>query len=775
MHSQHTDGAGNPPRANGARRRSLRLKLFLAVALPVLALLVALVAIIATRGLNARAVSDSVEALETREKLNESLLLVFDAESATRGYLTTRRPEFFEVHDRAVSRLPGVLDELGALIGEGGPQPLRFQRMADLVEQELDALERLGSAGSPSAAVTQQLMSNKARLAELRSLVDQMDQHEQRVQRAEAASAERLGSIVTGITISAGVLGLVGGLAAMWFLSASVARRVHLLRNNARRLASGEPLRPVPDGGDEITELAATMEQAAELIAEKEAWLDLTLERGRLILFQRRHDDRIVLRGDTGLLGDLGIPPSRSEFTIEEIRQLLPASHSAGRDPEEPLNGDLSMLGSDGQMHHLAIRSRVVMDPDGAFSGMVVGVASDVTDRVRGQEALESAKDLAESASRAKDEFLSRMSHELRTPLNAVLGFAQLLKMDDLDEEQVESVDHILAGGRHLLSLINEVLDLSRIEAGKFSLSIEAVDLAAVVSDALRLMRPIAAEHQVSVEFSAGDGGGPRVSGDHQRLKQVFINLVSNAIKYNRRGGSVNIGWKRTDSGQVAVYVGDTGFGIPADRRQDLFTPFERLGAEGSMVEGTGLGLALSSRLAEVMGGSLSLDTTGPHGSTFVLSLPEAHRDESVPTPVSPIEPTAAPPDLDRVTVLYIEDNLTNITLVEELLRRAGAPAPLTAAHGRLGIELAWTHHPDLILLDRHLPDMLGNQVLRVLKSDPATADIPVIVISADVMGKGRSTMEDNGAVAFLSKPIDVQSFWAAVTVALGAATGSSS
>ena len=571
------------------------------------------------------------------------------------------------------------------------------------------------------------------------------------------------------------MLGLVGGLAAMSFLSAGVVRRVHLLGDNARRLASGEPQQPVPDGRDEITELATTMDQAAELIAEKQAWLDLTLEQGRLILFQRRQDDTIVLRGDTGLLGDLGIPPSRSEFTLEEVQQLLPARHADGGETEASLNGDLSLPGRDGKTHHLAIRSRMVMDSDGNPSGMVVGVASDVTDRVRGQEALEGAKELAERASRAKNEFLSRMSHELRTPLNAVLGFAQLLKMDHLNEEQVESVDHILSGGRHLLSLINEVLDLSRIEAGKFSLSIEPVDVAAVVSDAVKLMRPIAAEQEVKVDFPAGNGVGALVSGDHQRMKQVLINLISNGVKYNRRGGSVSIDWKRTTCGEVAVSVRDTGFGIPAERHEDLFLPFERLGAEGSVVEGTGLGLALSSRLAEVMGGSLSLGTTGPDGSSFVLSLPEARWDESVPAPVSPIEPTAAPPDLDAVTVLYIEDNLANITLVEELLRRAGAPAPLTAAQGRLGIELAWTHHPDLILLDRHLPDMFGNQVLRVLKSDPATADIPVIVISADVVGGARSTMEESGAVAFLSKPIDVQSFWTAVSTALGAAAGSTS
>jgi CheY-like chemotaxis protein len=260
------------------------------------------------------------------------------------------------------------------------------------------------------------------------------------------------------------------------------------------------------------------------------------------------------------------------------------------------------------------------------------------------------------------------------------------------------------------------------------------------------------------------------VSADHQRLKQVLINLLSNGIKYNHTGGTVTIGWMRDRPGDVAIRVSDTGPGIPPRKMHHLFTPFERLGAEQTVVEGTGLGLALSHRLAQAMGGTLALESTGPDGSTFVAQLPEAERpSKQAVAPADRLEFADEPlPDLRDVTVLYVEDNLANLSLVEELLRRAEAPAPLSAVQGSLGLELAFVHQPDLILLDRHLPDMSGDEVLHQLRADPRTAGIPIIVISADVMPGRGSALRDAGAAAFLTKPIDVEAFWGALSTALG-------
>jgi PAS domain S-box-containing protein len=248
--------------------------------------------------------------------------------------------------------------------------------------------------------------------------------------------------------------------------------------------------------------------------------------------------------------------------------------------------------------------------------------AHDISERRRAEEDLRQAKREADRANQAKSEFLSKMSHELRTPLNAILGFGQLLQLEDLTGEQAESVDHMLNGGRHLLALINEVLDISRIESGSLSLSPEPVDLAEVVRDTVDLIGSLAVERQIAVEAADPAGGGWTVQADRQRLKQVLLNLASNAVKYNRHGGSIRVACRAAAPGRVAVAVHDTGPGIPPDKMARLFTPFDRLGAEQTEVQGTGMGLALSRGLVEAMGGTLTADSAEGEGTTFTLELP---------------------------------------------------------------------------------------------------------------------------------------------------------
>ena len=370
----------------------------------------------------------------------------------------------------------------------------------------------------------------------------------------------------------------------------------------------------------------------------------------------------------------------------------------------------------------------------------------------------------ADRANQAKSEFLSRMSHELRTPLNAILGFAQLLEIDAASPEQQESVDQILRAGRHLLGLINEILDISRIEAGRLQLSVEPVPVRETVRQAIELVQPSAAEPHVSVRAEVIDEN-LHVLADRQRLQQVLLNLLSNSIKYNRPGGTVTVSCEAGAEGRLRIHVTDTGDGIAADKLQRLFTPFDRLGAEASAVEGTGLGLALSKTLVEAMGGTLRVQSRPGTGSTFSVELAVA----SAPGVADVVTPAAIEPTADDGTgraprkILYIEDNLSNLRLVQSVLARRAATTVLSAMQGRVGIALARDHRPDLILLDRHLPDMSGDEVFRLLRDDPRTRDIPVIVLSADAIPARMQRLLEAGVWAYLTKPLDVPSLLAAV------------
>ncbi len=370
---------------------------------------------------------------------------------------------------------------------------------------------------------------------------------------------------------------------------------------------------------------------------------------------------------------------------------------------------------------------------------------------------LRDAKEEAERANRAKSDFLSRMSHELRTPLNAILGFAQLLEMDALSSEQRDSVAQILKGGRHLLHLINEVLDITRIEAGRTSPSLEPVRLAGIVEESLDLIMPLAAHRQIQV-VSATPGIWDRyVRGDSQRLKQILLNLLSNAVKYNRDGGMVRISGEDRAEGRLRLTVTDTGVGIAREKLARLFVPFERLGAEQIGVEGTGLGLAHSRALAESIGAEIGVESDPERGSAFWIDLlPAEEPDLGIEWNGQP-RATASEQSEPWRTVLYIDNNPSNHTLIERLLGQRPEVRLIPAMQGRLGIELANQHHPALVLLDLHLDDISGEEVLRRLREDPATAGVPIVIISADATPGQRERLRALGAQDFLAKPVDLR------------------
>ncbi|HEY4333615.1 MAG TPA: ATP-binding protein, partial [Ilumatobacteraceae bacterium] len=375
------------------------------------------------------------------------------------------------------------------------------------------------------------------------------------------------------------------------------------------------------------------------------------------------------------------------------------------------------------------------------------------------------ARQEAEAASHAKSEFLSRMSHELRTPLNGVLGFAQLMQMDQLTEGQQDSLSQILKGGWHLLGLINEVLDITKIETGNTSLSPEPVLACKVIEESVDLIRSLADQIGIHLITDSLPGCDVHIYADRQRVKQILLNLLSNAVKYNRAGGSVAINCKTVDE-QLLINVVDTGPGIHEESLSLLFVPFERLGAEHGDVEGTGIGLALSQRLADAMSGTLTVDTAIGRGSTFTLTLPivegPVERFERLGVVYVPERGSMdgdAESDLDdspKHKVLYIEDNMSNLRLVRRLLEFRDDVEIVAAMQGRLGLELARQHKPTVVLLDLHLPDTDGAEVLRKLKNDPVTQHIPVIIVSADATPGQVSRLRHQGAHAYLTKPLDV-------------------
>jgi PAS domain S-box-containing protein len=413
---------------------------------------------------------------------------------------------------------------------------------------------------------------------------------------------------------------------------------------------------------------------------------------------------------------------------------------------------------SDNRERWVEMHGRVTRDSFGKLVG-TAGVIRDVTDRRRAEEALRAAREAAEAASRAKSEFLSRMSHELRTPLNAIIGFGQLMELEASTPDQQENATQVLRGGRHLLSLINEVLDITGIESGHLHLSTEPVRISEVVAEVLDLMEPLAAARRIELGCDRASMANQFVRADRQRLKQVLLNLVANAVKYNHEGGRALIACRRED-GRVRIGVEDNGPGIPADKVSRLFTPFDRLGMEQA-VEGTGLGLALSKRLITAMDGEIGVETTAGTGCTFWVSLPSV---ESQLARLSALEADALPsPSLEalrrRGKVLYVEDNLSNLTLVQRILTRHDRLEVIPAMSGRLALDLAKLHRPDLVLLDLHLPDISGEEVLHQLRHDPTCRAIPIVVLSADATQVQIDRLLAAGAHAYLTKPLDLKPF----------------
>jgi len=439
-------------------------------------------------------------------------------------------------------------------------------------------------------------------------------------------------------------------------------------------------------------------------------------------------------------------------------------------------NYELTARARDGAETAVSYNASTFYDRDRKLQG-VFAAARDITERERLYQMLqeknvelENARNAADKANLAKTDFLSSMSHELRTPLNAVLGFAQVIESGSPPPtpSQKRSVEQILKAGWYLLELINEILDLARIESGRLALSREPVSIPQVMLDCKAMIEPQAQRRGIGMRFPRFDAPS-FVLADSTRLKQVLINLLFNAIKYNKPGGTVVVDCKAVSPHSVRISISDAGEGIPPEMLAQLFQPFNRLGKEVGMEEGTGIGLVVAKRLVELMGGVIGVDSTVGVGTVFWVELarcaapqlPDAATRSAAST--RPAAASGAPVH----TLLYVEDNPANLLLVEELIARRPDLRLLSAADGRLGIELAREFMPEVILMDINLPGLNGIEAMKILRADPATAHIPIMAISANVIPSDIKKGLDAGFFRYLTKPIVVNEFMDALSVAL--------
>jgi PAS domain S-box-containing protein len=430
---------------------------------------------------------------------------------------------------------------------------------------------------------------------------------------------------------------------------------------------------------------------------------------------------------------------------------------------------ELTYICKDGSRFPAIVSITALRDDDGDVIGYLL-IGTDNSARKRVESELKEAMGAAEKANRAKTDFLSNMSHELRTPLNAILGFAQLMESSapPPTPPQKRKIDQILKAGWYLLELINEILDLALIESGKVTLSREPVSLVEVMLECRAMIEPQAHKRGIGMTF-------PRfeipyfVKADRTRVKQVLINLLFNAIKYNKPGGTVAVEYSLSPLDSIRICVRDTGAGLAPEQLAQLFQPFNRLGKEAGAEEGTGIGLVVTKRLVELMGGAIGAESAVGVGSVFWIELSltrapqlagrEAERAALVPPKVRDGTPLR--------TLLYVEDNPANLELVEELIGRRPDLRLLSAADGDLGIEFARAYQPDVILMDINLPGISGLEAMKILRADRSTAHIPVIALSANALPRDIEKSLEAGFFNYLTKPIKVDQFMDALDVAL--------
>lgn len=497
-------------------------------------------------------------------------------------------------------------------------------------------------------------------------------------------------------------------------------------------------------------------------LRRSQAFLDSVIENIPTTVFVKDANDLRFVRINRA--GEQLFGLRRDEMLGRSDFDLFPpddAARFAARDREVIERGELMDIPSeqfqtrDGDQRLLHARKIPIFDPRGCPE-YLLGIAHDVTEQHQAKEAIDAARRASDSANAAKNEFLSRMSHELRTPLNAVLGFGQLLQLGGMTDAQRSNVDHIMSAGRHLLALVDDVLDLARVESGELRMSVGPVSAADAVDRAVNMMRPLAGARGIDIIVDTVGCDQAHVRADRQRLQQVLVNLLANAVKYNRDRGEIRISAEAVDDGRLRLTVTDTGIGIAVHDLDRLFAPFERIGAEHTPIEGTGLGLTVAKQLVDAMAGEIGVTSTVGVGTSFWVELPKVPVPADTGEVVRDIVVSAPGPGTGAPMILYIEDNISNVTLVERIVMTRPDATLMVAMLGSVGLDLAHVHLPTLILLDLHLPDMPGEEVLRRLRSDERTADIPIFVLTADATSGQVQRVLEAGATGYMTKPFDI-------------------
>lgn len=634
------------PSAGPARiwaNQPLALKGLVVIALPLAILIAALFTLYFGSRKEARAEADVRSAFAILRDVHEVHALLAEAASGVRGYLLTGQERFLEPYVKAEAELPATFARLDAEIRDAEIRR-RFDTLRQLAERKrigLAALRELPGAGSRTALeqpdVLAALVANKAVLDQLRQEIEAMQARESALLTARRQRADETRARNLYVTAISGGIGLLGSLAAVYLFSTGIVRRVHLLEANAGRLERGEPLKPLPADADEIGRLAIKLEEASDLLRRRERALREGEERFRLVIegvkdygiFALSQDGKVTSWNEgaeriKGWRAEEIVGRSFTVFYPSEVRDSVPVSMLSRATADGRAEDEGWRLRKDGSQFWANVVITALRDETGQLKGFSK-VTRDVTERKKAEEALSEAREAAVAASVAKSEFLSRTSHELRTPLSAILGFAQLLELDhaQLKTGHAAAVQQILKAGRHLLALINEVLDISSIEAGRLALAREPFDLKGALLEALDLTTPIAESAGIALQHALTDVP-IIVRADRRRVVQVTLNLVSNAIKYNRPQGRAVLS-VQGNGRRARVVVMDEGAGIAEGMAPRMFTPFDRLGRERKIgLEGTGLGLALSKRIVEAMDGQIGFENRPPpdHGALFWFDLP---------------------------------------------------------------------------------------------------------------------------------------------------------
>jgi PAS domain S-box-containing protein len=619
--------------------RRLALKGLVVIALPLAILLGALVSLYVASNAEVRAENDVRRAFSIQRDTYQVHALLAEAAAGVRGYALTGQERFLEPYRKAEADLPQTMARLDQAIRDREVRE-RFDRINDLTARKRDGLKGIVDLARQGnrAAIEQALVSNKIVLDAMRHEIDLIQRREGVLLDQRRARVDEVRNRFLLLTAISAVIGLLGSLAAVYLFSTGIVRRVQMLEANAELLARGEELTELPDDADEIGRLAQRMARASALLRAREQALRESEERFRLVIEEVR-DYGIFALDPEGVVTSWNLGAQRikgweadeilglhfSRFYPAETRGHLPAEMLDRARREGTAEDEGWRLRKDGRPFWANVVITALHDDQGELRGFAK-VTRDMTERRRSEETLRFAREEAIAANLAKSEFLSRTSHELRTPMSAILGFGQLL---ELDEEQFEprhreALSQIMKAGRHLLSLINDLLDISSIEAGRADLTLEAIDLGELLKEVHALAGPIVAA--AGLRFVLEPPAEPLIAwADRRRVVQVMLNLVSNAAKYNRTGAVVRLAClpKGRD---IRVEVEDDGEGVAGSDAARLFTPFDRLGQQNrAKVDGTGLGLALSKRLVESMGGQIGHEAP-PQGARFWFTLPTRPR-----------------------------------------------------------------------------------------------------------------------------------------------------